>query len=179
MIVQELSKLKRRLIMSTIELMVFGILMIICPEKYIVTMIGAIGAVLMIMAMLGVLEYLGSDKNLMNYISLTVALILGIIGTVIQVFEVHSFVAISNLFGIFLILSGIGILLNARAQMKRTQHRHWQVMCVLALIMVACGLILFVHPWWNTHVVLFNLVGVMMLYSAFVSLLLLVWIWPA
>ena len=60
MIFQELNKLKRNTIMSSIILIVFGILMVLCPENYVRTMIELIGAVLLVFSMIGILEYLSS-----------------------------------------------------------------------------------------------------------------------
>ena len=178
MIAQELGKLKRRLIMRAIEMMALGIIMIICPEEYVVTMIGTFGSLLVIASILGVFEYLESEKNLVDYISLTVALLIGIAGTVIEVFEVHSFVVISIIFGIYLILNGLFTGFNAMSHQKRNGRVYWQSMCFLGITQIVCGVIILAHPWWDTYVGMFNAVGCMLLYSAFVSILLLAWIWP-
>ena len=60
MLFQELNKLKWNTIMYSIILMTIGIFMVICPEQYVKTMIGALGSALLIFAVLGVLAFIGS-----------------------------------------------------------------------------------------------------------------------
>ena len=100
MIFQELNKLKRQTIMSAIVLIVIGILMIICPESYVTTMIGAFGSVMIVLAVLGVFDFISSNKAFIHYVYLTGKLILGVIGVAILLFEADSLFIISWLFGI-------------------------------------------------------------------------------
>ena len=178
MIFQTLSRIKRQMIMSAIVFMVLGILMIICPEPYINTMIGALGSVLLIFAILGVLEYLDSNKSVADYITLTVNLIIGIAGTAIIVFEIYSLYAISILFGVFLILIGIINFLNAFIYGKRSGRSGWWIMIILSLVLVVFGILIFIHPNVNTIKGLFNHIGITLLFSALISILHLIWIWP-
>ena len=80
MLFQELNKLKWNTVMSSIVLMVIGIFMVICPDNYVKTMIGALGSALLIFAVLGVLEFISSNTALIHYIYLTGWLIVGIVG---------------------------------------------------------------------------------------------------
>jgi len=178
MIFQELNKLKRSTIMSSIILIVIGILMVLCPEGYTRTMIGLMGAVMLIFAIVGILEYLGSNKALIHYVYLTGWLILGIVGFAILVFEINSLFAISWLFGAFLILSGISNIINAFVYAKRSGRKGWWILVLLALLLVVCGVITFVNPWWDSYSKLFKVIGIMMLFSSVVSILRLIWIWP-
>ena len=98
MIFQELNKLKRNTIMSSIILIVIGILMVLCPEDYIRTMIGMMGSILLIFSIIGILDFLGSNKALIRYIYLTGWLALGIVGFTVLVFEIHSLYAIRWIF---------------------------------------------------------------------------------
>lgn len=178
MIFQELNKLKRSTIMSSIILIVIGILMVLCPEEYTGTMIGLMGAVLLVFATIGILEYLGSNKALIHYIYLTGWMIVGIVGFAILIFEIHSLFAIGWLFGVFLILSGLGNIINAFVYAKRSGRKGWWILVLLALALVACGVIILVNPWWDSFGKLFKVIGVMMLFSSLVSILRLIWIWP-
>ena len=178
MIFQTLSRIKRQMIMSAIIFMVLGILMLICPEAYINTMIGALGSIMLIFSMLGILEYLDSNKSVADYITLTINLILGIAGTAIIVFEIYSLYAISILFGVFLILTGIVDFLNAFIYGKRSGRNGWWIMIILSLILVVFGIMILVHPNVTTVNELFNRVGITLLFSALISILHLIWIWP-
>ena len=178
MIFQELNKLKRNTIMSSIILIVIGILMILCPENYVKTMIGLMGAVLMVFSIIGILEYLSSNKALIHYVYLTGWLVLGIVGFAILVFEINSLFAIGWLFGAFLILSSISNIINAYVYAKRSGKKGWWVLIILALALMACGIIILVNPWWDSYSRFFKVIGIMMLFSSLVGILRLIWIWP-
>ena len=62
MIFQELNKLKRSTIMTSIILIVIGILMVLCPEEYTGTMIGLMGAVLLVLPRSVFLNIWGATK---------------------------------------------------------------------------------------------------------------------
>ena len=93
--------------MSSIVLIVLGILMVLCPEGYIQTMIGLMGSILLVFSIIGILDFLGSNKALIHYIYLTGWLVVGIVGFIVLVFEINSLFAVGWIFGIFLILIGI------------------------------------------------------------------------
>ena len=60
MLFQELSKLKRSSIMTSIILMAVGILMIICPPQYIDTLVSALGYGMVTLAAVMVMDFLSS-----------------------------------------------------------------------------------------------------------------------
>lgn len=164
--------------MSSIILIVFGILMVLCPENYVRTMIELIGAVLLVFSTIGILDYLSSNKSLIRYIYLTGWLIVGIVGFMILIFEIDSLYTVGVLFGAFLILSGISNILNAFVYAKRSGRKGWWILILLALALIACGVVVFINPWWDSYSKLFKVIGVMILFSSFVSILRLIWIWP-
>ena len=129
MIFQELGKLKRQSIMNSIIMMALGILMLLCPEEYIMTMVGGLGSVLLIVAVLGILEYINSSKVMIQYVYLTLWLIIGIVGTTILVFDVNSLYAIGLLFGVYLILNGLGYISNALTYARRAGRKGWRRRC--------------------------------------------------
>ena len=68
-----LSKLKRQSLMTAIVLLVIGIVLIICPETYIGTLIDVLGILILITACIMILDYISSNKSLVDYILLTCA----------------------------------------------------------------------------------------------------------
>ena len=178
MIFQELGRIKRQLIMSSILFMALGLLMLICPESYVLSMIGALGSIMVIYSIVGILEYLDSPKSVMNYVTLTGNLVIGIGGTAVIVFEVYSFFAVSILFGVFLILVGIWDLLNAFIYGSRSNRNGWWIMIILSLILVCFGILILVHPNTSSVMDMFDRIGFTLLFSALISILHLIWIWP-
>lgn len=178
MIFQELNKLKWNTVMSAVVCVTFGIFMIICPADYISTVIGALGAVLLILAVIGVLDFISSNKALIHYVYLGGWLIMSIVGSAILFFEYDSFYMISWLFGLFLMLIGCGNAVSALSFARRAGRKGWWVLFFLSVLQIVCGLIVLFHPWWNTPSELFRVVGVMILFSAVISSLRLIWSWP-
>lgn len=178
MIFQELSKIKTQMVMNAFIFMVLGVLMIICPESYIVTMVGAMGSVMLILAIVGIFEFLGSKRKIANYTNLTRDLILGVAGTAILLFEIHSLYAVSIIFGVFLILYGLLDALITYIYGKNSGRKGWQAMIVLSLVLVVFGVLILIHPNVKTVAELFNYAGFTLLFSALISMLHFVWIWP-
>ena len=78
----------------------------------------------------------------------------------------------------FLILSGIGNILNAFLYAKRSGRKGWWILVVLAAALIVCGVLIFINPWWKSFGYFFKVIGGMMLFSSVVSILRLIWIWP-
>lgn len=177
MLFQELSKLKRSSIMTSIILMAVGILMIICPPQYIDTLVSALGYGMVTLAAVMVMDFLSSRKVLMNYIYLTGALLVALLG--IAVLTLDDIVRVLGIvFG--LVLIGTGAINVVRAWMfaRRAGLKNWWLLAVLSGIMVVFGLLLLINPWWKEITQLFDVIGYMLLYSAVVSIVRLIFLWP-
>ena len=87
MLFQELGKLKRSAIMTSIILMAVGIMMVICPPQYIDTLVSALGYGMVTLAAVMIMDFLSSKKVLMNYIYLTGALLLALLGIAVLTLE--------------------------------------------------------------------------------------------
>ena len=101
MLFQELGKMKRSWIMTSLILIAVGIVMILCPVRYMRLMISALGYVLLVWATVLCLNYLSSSKTLMNYVSLAGALFIGILGLFVLVHRRDVLPTLGLLFGLF------------------------------------------------------------------------------
>ncbi len=164
--------------MVAIVLIAIGVMMLICPEKYMTIMIGTLGVVMLIAAVLGALEFLSSNKSMIRFVYLTGWIIVGIAGTVVLLFEIDTLYTVGWLFGAILILSGLANIASALIYAKRSGRKGWWILIVFALLEIACGILIFINPWWNTAAKLFKVVGGMMLFTSFVVILRLIWLWP-
>ena len=177
MLFQELGKLKRTSIMTSIIWMAVGILMIMCPAAFVNSLVEALGYGLVIFAAVMVLEFIVSKRVLMNYIYLTGALIMGLLGTAILVRE--DVVRIIGLvFGLLLIGDGGLSIINTWFNVRRAGRKGWQSLLVLNGILVLMGLIVLINPWWSEPTKLFDVIGGMLLFSSVVSIVRLIYIWP-
>ena len=178
MLFQELSKLKRQSIMTSIVLVAAGVLLMIWPEKYVVALINALGAALVVIATVMVLDFLSSNKAMIQFVYLTGALILGIAGIAVLLFDIDVLNVLSWLFGVILIIDGLNSTMNALIFARRSGRKGWGVLIPLSLLLIVCGVILVINPWWRTTGDLLKVIGLMILLSSIVSILRLIWIWP-
>ena len=178
MLFQELGKLKRSSIMTSIIMVAVGILMIICPRQYVNALVATLGYGALIFAVVLVLDFISGKKALMNYVYFTFALILALLGIAIVVFETDIVRVIGLIFGLWLIGDGgIGII-NTWTYARRAGRKGWQTLIVLCALTMLCGLIVLVNPWWNEPTMLFDVIGGMLLFSSIVSIVRLIYIWP-
>lgn len=178
MLFEELGRLKRNSIMLAVILAAVGIVMVICPETYIGFLIGALGVVMLIAAVVLVLDFISSKKALLNFVMLTLALVLAIIGTMILIAEINTLYAIAWIFGILLIISGLHSLFHTLTFARRSGRKGWGVLVPLSLLTVIAGVVIIWNPWWSIPSDLMMIIGWTVVYAAVVSALRLIWIWP-
>lgn len=178
MLFQGLNKLKRNSIMGAVILAAIGIVMVICPDEYISALIGAVGVIMLVAAVVMILDFSSSKKALINFIYLTLALIMAIVGALILISEISALHAFAIISGIFLILFGLHSLIHALTFSRRSGRKGWGVLVVLSLLLIFFGVIKLINPWWKTPGELMTVTGWMIVASAAVSALRLIWIWP-
>ena len=178
MLFQELGKLKRSSIMTSIILMAVGILMILCPKQYVNALVSTLGYGALVLATVMILDFISGKKALMNYIYFTGALILALLGIAIVAFETDVVRVIGLIFGVALVGDGIVGIVNAYMYVRRAGRSGWWVLIVLNALMILCGLIVLVNPWWNEPTMLFDVIGGMLLFSSIVSIVRLFYTWP-
>lgn len=178
MLFQELGKLKRSSIMTSIILVTVGILMIMCPKEYINSMVATLGYGILIFAAVGVLEFISGKKTLMGYVNLTKSLILAIVGGALLIFENDMVRVTGFIFGVVLIGDGIVGIVNALMYARRAGHKGWWILIVLCVLMIVFGLIVLINPWWDEPTMLFDVIGGMLLFSSVVSIVRLILLWP-
>ena len=103
MLFQELGKLKRSSIMSSIILAAVGVLMIICPGQYVNALVATLGYGLLVFAGVMALDFISGKKTLMNYVFFTGALIMALLGIAIVAFETDVVRIIGLIFGLVLL----------------------------------------------------------------------------
>ena len=177
MLFQELGKLKRSSIMNSIVLAAIGIVMILCPGPYTDALVSILGYSMVIFAVVRVLEFISGKRVLISYISLTLSLILALLGIAVLVFD-NMVLVIGIVFGLWLVGDGAISCVNAWMFARRAQRKNWWVLIILSALMILFGLILLVNPWWNEPTALFDVIGGMLLFSSAVSIVRLIYLWP-
>ena len=178
MLFQELGKLKRSSIMTSIIWMAVGILMIMCPGQYVGALVSTLGYCILIFAAVMILDFISGKKVLMNYIYLTCALILALLGCAISVFASDIVRVIGLIFGLWLVADGIIGIVNTLMYVRRAGRQGWWVLVALSGLLILFGLIVLINPWWKEPTALFDVIGGMLLFSSMVSIVRTIMIWP-
>lgn len=178
MLFQTLDKLKRQSILAAILMMALGVVMLICPESYVNTLVVTVGYGMIIFAIVEMLEFISGKKALIHYIVFTGALIIAILGIFILIYNEDLLKALGWLFGFVLVQDGLFTLLNALLFARRSNRKGWWMLVVLAVALLTLGVTIFLNPWWDSPSLLMKVISGALLFSAFVSTLRLVWVWP-
>ena len=178
MLFQELNKLKRSSVITSVILMALGLAMVICPARYVDSLIAAMGYLMLIVAGVMVLDYLESKKALFNTIFLFLAIALGILGLSVLVFNEYVLKIIGGIFGVVLIFQGIEMFYNAVMYVRPSGRKAWWFLAFLALVLLAMGVLIFLNPFWDTPKVLLMVIGVALLFDALITMLRTIWTWP-
>ena len=178
MIFEVFGKFKKTSIMTSIVLIAIGIVMLLCPEPYINTLIALLGYVILVISGVMILDFVGSGKSLMDYISFAIGLLLLVAGITVLVFNRNMLAVISWVFGIILILAGLWSILNTVVFVRRSGHAGWVFLLILSILLVAVGVLILVNPWWGTTAALLRMIGWAMLFTAVVSILHVIVVWP-
>ena len=178
MLFEGLSQLKRSSIMASICLLVAGIILIICPERYIGTLVNVLGVFMLLAACIMILNFISSNKSLMDFVRMTCALALVIAGGVVLILDTDTIYVLAWLFGIALIIYGIYSLFHALVFARRSGRKGWWVMVLLSALLIFSGVVIIIHPYWDTPGALLRIIGWAVVFSAIVSALRLIWIWP-
>ena len=178
MLFQELGKLKRSSIMNSLILVALGILMIMCPQQYVNALVSTMGYGILIVSFVWILDFISGRKTLMSYVALTGALILLLLGCGTLFFEEDAVRIVALIFGLWLVGDGAVGIVNALMYARRAGRQGWWILIVLCALLIICGLIVLVNPWWNNPTMLFDVIGGMLLFSSVVGIVRLILIWP-
>ena len=177
MLFEELSKIKRSSIMTSIILAAVGIVMILCPPQYVDSLVAVLGYGMVIFAGVMMLNYITAKKSLINCIIFAGALIMLLLGIAVLVFD-NIVLLIGVVFGLVLLADGLISIINTWMYARRAKLKGWWLLILLSLLLVAGGLVILINPWWNETLKLFDVIGVMLLFSSLVGIVRLIIIWP-
>lgn len=178
MLFESLDKLKRNSILSSILLITLGAVIIICPNEWIPSLTLVFGYTLVVSAIVMMLNFFSGKKSLMEYLKLTGALVLAIVGLSVLVFRSDIMRVLAWLFGFLLVVDGGRTMIHSFTYARRSQRKGWWVLTILSVLLIGTGVMLFANPWWNTSDMLMKVIGCAVLFSAIVSGIRLIWTWP-
>ena len=177
MLFEELSKIKRSSIMTSIILVAVGIVMILCLPQYVDSLVSMVGYGMVVLAAVMMLNYITEKKSLINCIKFAGALTILLLGIAVLVFD-NIVLLIGIVFGLVLVADGLISIINTWMYARRAKLKGWWLLILLSLLLIAGGVVILINPWWNETVKLFDAIGVMLLFSSLVGIVRLIIIWP-
>lgn len=178
MLFDSLDKLKRNSILSSILLVFLGAIIMLCPKEFIPSLTMLFGYTLVVIAIILMLNFISSNKSLMEYLKFTGALALGLVGVAVLVFKHELLVVLAWLFGFLLVLDGLRTIIHSFTYARRSMRKGWWVLTILSVLLIIAGVILFINPFWGTAEMLMKVIGCTIFFSAIVSGVRLIWTWP-
>ena len=178
MIFDGLNSLRRNAIMTSIVLLSFGIVLLMLPETYLMPLIEGIGAVIIIIALVMVFNFLSSNKSLIHFVFLTLAIVLAICGVAVLIYQEDVIFTLGFIFGLFLIIEGIHGTYYALVYARRSERKDWWILIPFYALFILFGLIILVNPWWHNPGTFKTVIGIIIVISAIISGLRLIWVWP-
>ena len=183
MLFETIDNIKTYSILTAIEFMALGVVLLLCPEIYIGSLIAVSGYSMMIYAIVKILDFITGKRSLIHYISFTWALVVGLVGISVLVFKDNILLELGLIFGFLLVFDGARSLYNAFTFVRMSQRRGWSVLAVLSAILIVMGVAIFISAIvfsniYDSPLRLLRVLGVTTLFSALINILRLIWVWP-
>ena len=178
MLSQELGRVKRIWIMTSIIMIAIGIVMIMCPVSFMNMFMSTLGYILLVAATVIMLEFAFSKKVLINYIILTGGILAALLGLFVLLQRLDLLPTLGFFFGLILVIVGIDDFVTAYTYARRAGAAAWVTLAVLAALTIAFGVFLILNPWWHSTEVLKNVIGCMLLITSVFNIIRTILVWP-
>lgn len=178
MLIDALEKIKQQTIISSIVMMILGLLMLMIPEKYDGTLINLLGYVVLLFGAVMVWNFIESHKKLSDWILFIVALLLLLLGIFVLLSGDNILKVLSVLFGILLIVDGVHSAAHAWMYARRSGRKLWGLLLGIALLLVLLGIMILNNPWWHVPHSFLKAIGGIILFASVAGLIRLILVWP-
>ena len=178
MLFEGLDRLKRSAVLTTILLVFAGNVLLVLPESVLPFFNAMMGFALLVVSMVSIFDFLSSRKALIHYISLTFGLLCGLLGLLFLVFEGLLTDMLVWLVCVVPVVDGVYGICHALLFARRSGRRGWWILLILSAALIVFGGFVFYNPWMDTTIGRMRVIGGTLMYSAVVSGLRLIWLWP-
>ena len=178
MILQALDKVKQQTIISSLLLMILGLLMLIIPVQHDRILVEILGYIVLLVGGVMIWDFIAGNKKLIDCIFFTIALLLVVLGLFILISGDDVLTVLSVLFGILLIVDGLHSAVHAWMYARRSGKKWWWVLLILSISLIIAGIVILNNPWWQTEHSFVKVIGGVLLYGAVVGIIRLILVWP-
>ena len=178
MIVQALDKIKQQTIISSLLLMIVGLVMLIIPVQHDGILVEILGYIILLVGGVMIWNFIGGEKKLSAWILFTAALLLVVLGLFILLSGDDILTVLSVLFGILLIVDGLHSTVHAWMYARRSGKKWWWILLLLSISLIVAGIVILNNPWWHAEHSFVKVIGGVMLYASCVGVIRLILVWP-
>lgn len=178
MLFEGLDRLKRSTIMLAIIMMFVGMGLLMVPGDYVPFLSGLVGFAFSVIAVVSMLTFAESSKSLISYIKLFLGMVIGILGIMLYLVDGAFLMSLGVLVVLIPSLLGILGIIHAFMFARRSGRRGWWMLVVFSCLLLVFGLFTLFNPWYGDVGGTIKVIGGTLMYSALVTALSLVWIWP-
>ena len=178
MLFEALGKLKHQIIISSVVMMILGLLMLIIPEQYDGILVHVLGYTAILLGAVMVWDFIGGNRKLKDFILFIAALLLMVLGIYVLVSGDNTLVVLSGFFGILLIVDGFHSAVHAWMYARRAGKKWWWLLLLLCMLLIGAGIIILNNPWWHTTHSFVKVIGGTVLFASAVGIVRLILVWP-
>ncbi len=160
-----MKKFFRSSLISSIILMIIGVLLILQSEITIITISYLIGTLLIAMGAIAIIKFI---KNINNVAREELDIFYGVVTIILGVIVVYNPEAIASIIPIII---GIGIIINSATklqyalELRESLNNQWKTTVVISIISAVCGVILICNPFKGAVVIMQIIGGFIVAYS--------------
>lgn len=164
--------------MTAIVLAFIGNLLLVIPDDYISAIGGTVSFILLVAGVCGIMNYIGSSRRLIHYIKLAGSLFVVLFGVMLVSIEGMFVRLLLWMVGTAPVIMGFYGIYHAIMFARRSGRRGWWLLIILSGLLLIFGTVVFMNPWHASLRATMQVIGGALMYSSFVSLLELIFIWP-
>lgn len=160
-----MKKFFRSSLISSIILMIIGVLLILQSEITIITISYLIGTLLIAMGAIAIIKFI---KNINNVAREELDIFYGVVTIILGVIVVYNPEAIASIIPIII---GIGIIINSATklqyalELRESLNNQWKTTVVISIISAVCGVILICNPFKGAVIIMQIIGGFIVAYS--------------
>ena len=168
-VLNEYQKISTWYIAAYVLCVITGLVMFIWPNLTLKLLGTALGIGMLVVGVVHIILYFTKDHiDSILHMDLTIGVVLAAFGAFMLMHGDFVGMAIPFGVGILLMIGGISRIQNA-LDMKRLHFLHWKIMLIVAIILIACGLVLIYNPF-REQILLYFIAGSLIL-NGLVSIL--------
>ena len=176
---RELDKLKRSVITTSIVLLFAGLLLYLIPAEYIPIINIASGFTLLVICVVTMFIFLGSSKILIRYLQLCGGLTMGLADIALWIFDDMFIRLLTLMIGMLPAVISIPSIFHAFAYLRRSGRKGWWILVLCPLALMAFAVFVLWNPWLKDENAVMNAAGTVLISTAVVNALRLIWLRPA